>query len=255
MDKLCLNLAGCMSGARGNTKAKQLKGQKGTLFATVRKAKGSGLLRLNLKGVNLKNVEGWVGKSDPFFELSRKTDTAGGQSWDNVFRSEKIKNNLNPVWAPATVELSKLCAGDLDAPIKVSVFDYESKGGHVAMGSFESSVNGLVQGAQARHEFKLVQKGKNVGSIVVAQASVCGATEDISERDISERMAATSVAAAPGPVADDYSFVDYVSGGCELNVMVAIDFTGSNGDPRKPGTLHYLHRGEPEVRNDYEKVC
>jgi len=30
-------------------------------------------------------------------------------------------------------------------------------------------------------------------------------------------------------------FVDYVSGGCELNVMVAIDFTGSNGDPRTPG--------------------
>jgi len=42
-----------------------------------------------------------------------------------------------------------------------------------------------------------------------------------------------------------------VSGGCELNVVVAIDFTGSNGDPRQPGTLHYLHAGG---RNDYEKA-
>ena len=32
-------------------------------------------------------------------------------------------------------------------------------------------------------------------------------------------------------------FLDYIAGGCELNVAVAIDFTGSNGDPRQPGKL------------------
>ena len=36
----------------------------------------------------------------------------------------------------------------------------------------------------------------------------------------------------------------------ELNVVIAIDFTGSNGDPRQPGTLHYLGGG----RNDYQKA-
>ncbi|KAL7568730.1 hypothetical protein ACA910_021723 [Epithemia clementina (nom. ined.)] len=233
-------------GARGNTKAKQLKSQ-GTLFATVRKARGSGLLRMNLRGAQLKNVEGWVGKSDPFFELSRKTDTAGGQTWDNVFRSETVKNNLNPVWQPATVELSKLCGGDMDALIKISVFDYESKGGHVAMGSFETTVNALVEGAKGKREFPLTLKGKSVGSIFVDKASVSGVTGDLSER-----MAAAAVTDAP--TTGDYNFVDYVSGGCELKVIVAIDFTGSNGDPNKPGTLHYLHRGEPNIRNDYEKA-
>jgi len=44
----------------------------------------------------------------------------------------------------------------------------------------------------------------------------------------------------------------YVSGGMELNVVVAIDFTGSNGDPRKPGTLHYVFGNGG--RNDYEKA-
>ncbi|KAL7568731.1 hypothetical protein ACA910_021724 [Epithemia clementina (nom. ined.)] len=233
-------------GARGNTKAKQLK-TKGTLFATVRKAKGSGLLRIKMRGIKLKNVEGWVGKSDPFFELSRKTDTAGGLTWDNVFRSETVKNNLNPDWQPATIELSKLCGGDLDAPIKISVFDYESKGGHVTMGSFETTVNGLIQGSQTKHEFPLTQKGKNVGSILVVQASVSGVSQDISEP-----MSKTAIVEQPNT--GDYNFVDYVSGGCELNVMIAIDFTGSNGDPRIPGTLHYLHREEPMVRNDYEKA-
>ena len=38
---------------------------------------------------------------------------------------------------------------------------------------------------------------------------------------------------------ETYSFLEYIMGGCEVNFTVAIDFTGSNGDPRKPGTLHY----------------
>ena len=47
-------------------------------------------------------------------------------------------------------------------------------------------------------------------------------------------------------------FVEYLTGGMELQMMVAIDFTGSNGDPRKPGTLHYIHRDGS--LNDYEKA-
>jgi hypothetical protein len=51
------------------------------VFATVRKCQGSGLLRLQMKGVKLKNVEGFFSKSDPFFELAKKIDAAGGQTW------------------------------------------------------------------------------------------------------------------------------------------------------------------------------
>lgn len=64
----------------------------------VRKAQGAGLLRLTLKGNKLKNVEGMFSKSDPFFEISRKVNAAGALTWDNVLRSEVIKNNLNPEW-------------------------------------------------------------------------------------------------------------------------------------------------------------
>lgn len=61
---------------------------------------------------------------------------------------------------------------------------------------------------------------------------------------------------APPTVATESSgkptFIDYISGGTEINLSVAIDFTGSNGDPRKPGTLHYMHRDGQ--LNDYEKA-
>ena len=67
-------------GARGNTQAKKLK-KGGNLYATVRKSEGSGMLRLKVKAHALKNTEGMFSKSDPFYELSRKVSSDGGQTW------------------------------------------------------------------------------------------------------------------------------------------------------------------------------
>ncbi|KAL3909346.1 MAG: hypothetical protein SGILL_008122 [Bacillariaceae sp.] len=47
-------------------------------------------------------------------------------------------------------------------------------------------------------------------------------------------------------------FTDYLAGGLEISLSIAIDFTGSNGDPRVPGTLHHISRDGQ--LNDYEKV-
>jgi hypothetical protein len=184
-----------------------------------------------------------------------------------------VKNNLNPAWGDATVELGTLCDGDFDKPIQIVVFDYESNGKHVIMGQFETSVNGLINSATGGSDdmskaIKLRYKGKESGTIMVLKAEVAG-VEDVTTKmagaSIDSRVAAPApsapvyTAAAPLAVTAAYttsagqpSFVDYISGGCELQVFVAIDFTGSNGDPRKPGTLHYIH---PDgSKNDYEKA-
>eukprot|EP01029_Cantina_marsupialis_P003193 TRINITY_DN1303_c0_g3_i1.p1 TRINITY_DN1303_c0_g3~~TRINITY_DN1303_c0_g3_i1.p1 ORF type:complete len:339 (+),score=115.67 TRINITY_DN1303_c0_g3_i1:192-1208(+) len=46
--------------------------------------------------------------------------------------------------------------------------------------------------------------------------------------------------AAPAKMITTPSFLDYISGGCELNLTVAVDFTGSNGNPKSPSSLHYI---------------
>ncbi|GFZ03958.1 calcium-dependent phospholipid-binding Copine family protein [Actinidia rufa] len=49
-----------------------------------------------------------------------------------------------------------------------------------------------------------------------------------------------------------HTFLDYLSNGCELNFMVAIDFTASNGNPRLPDSLHYI---DPSGRpNAYQRA-
>lgn len=240
---------GAILGARGNVKAKRVKSG-GTLFAQIRPSTGSGLLRLKLKGHKLKNVEGVFSKSDPFFELSRQVNSAGSLTWDNVFRSEPVHNDLTPDWDLATIELSTLCGGDLDVPIQVAVYDHESSGKHTAMGRFETSVNGLVEASKSGTQLNLKQNGKQVGALTVVSAQVAG-TEGLEEKMAAATIASAPAASAPAPP-KKATFLDYVSGGCQLNVVVAIDFTGSNGDPRKQGTLHYL---SPDgAKNDYEKA-
>ena len=43
-----------------------------------------------------------------------------------------------------------------------------------------------------------------------------------------------------------YSFLDFIFGGCEIGLSIAIDFTLSNGDPNHPDSLHTknLNRNE-----------
>ena len=36
------------------------------------------------------------------------------------------------------------------------------------------------------------------------------------------------------------NFMEYIFGGCSINLHVAIDFTGSNGPPSHPQSLHSL---------------
>ena len=50
-------------------------------------------------------------------------------------------------------------------------------------------------------------------------------------------------------ITEDVTFLDYIMGGCEISLMIAIDFTASNGPPESPGTLHFADRINP---NEYE---
>merc|ERR1712228_220980 len=49
-----------------------------------------------------------------------------------------------------------------------------------------------------------------------------------------------------------HSFTSFLSGGLEIQMMVAIDFTGSNGDPRDSKSLHFM--GAPLYESAYMKV-
>ena len=49
------------------------------------------------------------------------------------------------------------------------------------------------------------------------------------------------------------AFLDYLLGGLNVRLAIAIDFTASNGDPQFPDSLHYLDP-KGRVQNPYERA-
>ncbi|XP_056155079.1 copine-3-like isoform X2 [Lampris incognitus] len=163
--------------------------------------------------------------SDPFLEVYRQTE----YGWQLAHRTEVVKNNLNPIWRPIRIPLQGLCGGDMEKPIKVECYDYHVSGSHDLIGTFVTTLSQMQTATYtAPAEFECInrkkmqrKKGyKNSGVIFIRHCQVV----------------------------KEYTFLDYIIGGCQLNFTVAIDFTGSNGDPRYPQSLHYIN---PDGYNEY----
>uniref|UniRef100_A0A4W6CMU5 Copine I n=1 Tax=Lates calcarifer TaxID=8187 RepID=A0A4W6CMU5_LATCA len=133
--------------------------------------------------------------------------------------AEEIKDNR-------AIEL-ELEAKNLDK--KVDCSDHDSDGSHDLIGSFTTKVSELQKAAHGSpvqfdciHPEKQKKKKSYKNSGVVSVKNCKLATQ--------------------------YTFLDYVMGGCQINFTVGIDFTGSNGDPRSPNSLHYM---SPDGLNQY----
>lgn len=48
-----------------------------------------------------------------------------------------------------------------------------------------------------------------------------------------------------------FEFSDYLRGGLNISMITCIDFTGSNGDPKSPSSLHYMNPHQP---NEYQQA-
>jgi hypothetical protein len=109
---------------------------------------------------------------------------------------------------------------------RFEVFDWNKSGKHELIGSFSASLTDLFCREpvfqEVDHTLLSMKKKKPSGTLVLSGTRV----------------------RVP-------SFVDYIAGGCEISLIITVDFTGSNGDPRIPGTLHHIRPGS---MNEYESV-
>ncbi|XP_008948506.1 PREDICTED: copine-1-like [Merops nubicus] len=198
---------------------------KGTITISAEEVKDTRLVYLEIEAQNLDKKD-FLGKSDPFLEFYKQSDAG---TWQLVYRSEVIKNNLNPCWRKFSVPLQTFCGGDFNKNIKVQCADHDSDGSHDLIGTFETNLAQLQKaGDGCPVEFECVhpekkQKKNSYKNSGIIRIKSC-------------------------KIETEYSFLDYVMGGCQINFTVGIDFTGSNGDPRSPDSLHYI---SPDGVNEY----
>lgn len=165
------------------------------------------------------------GKSDPFFIVYKSMPN--GQ-WTVVYRSEVIKNDLNPTWKPMNVSVRELCNADYDRPLKVEVFDWDSDGSHDLIGIFTTDLKALSIALVEQKTFNVINPKKQQKKSSYKNSGV------LRVKQFNKETQAT--------------FLDYIQGGTAMNFSVAVDFTASNGDPNHPRSLHYRN---PQGENQY----
>lgn len=216
--------------------------RRGTLFVTATpfNAETARTFSICFRGEKLDKKD-LLGKSDPFFVISRKEEgVVDSHAWTQVYKSETIMNTLDPAWKAFTLTDTAICGGRAHVPLRIDVFDWDRFSPPELIGSATTTLEALMGLAADRGALDLInaKKQQKGGGLFSSKYTNSG------------RLFIDTCTPRPGP----FSLYDYLRGGLEVGVVVAIDFTGSNGDPRDWQSLHYLDRREPANLNPYQRV-
>jgi hypothetical protein len=193
------------------------------LLRTEEEQENKNKLRLHLAGVNLEDISGWFRKFKPFVYINRKLETGALQ---RVYKSEaSIGKNVQ--WAPFEISMQSLCNSDFDRPLTIEVWDYHSNGSHKFVASSDFSVN------------KITEEGVRSLQLVNAEK----------KKKKKSYSSSGSIQIKDMQIIRENSFIDFISGGCQINLIVAVDFTASNVNPMSPNSLHFLN---PNGYNQYQ---
>jgi len=156
----------------------------------------------------------WFGKSDPYMEIHRSTES---KQYILVHRTEFIKKTLDPDWKSFKLSLKSLTNGDDDRDLRFDIYDWNSNGSPDLIGSFHTNMRTIRLGPNS-YDCINKEKQKKKGAKYVNSGTVI--------------LNSVKIETVP-------TFLDFIQGGTEINFTVAVDFTGSNGNPNMPESLHY----------------
>ncbi|PRP81401.1 hypothetical protein PROFUN_11022 [Planoprotostelium fungivorum] len=156
-------------------------------------------VKMRFEGAGLDRKD-FLGKSDPYLLINRRQSDA--QLYTAVYRTEVIKNTLDPTWREFEMEVQNICNGNMARELNVQVFDWNRATQHEIIGSFKTTLNEMLNGGEyTLVNEKIQEKKKNYsgsGKIRVNAEMVLNS-----------------------------SFLEYIRGGCEFDLIVAIDYSAS----------------------------
>ncbi|KAG0070872.1 Copine-8 [Linnemannia elongata] len=212
---------GKIVGSRGRTLAGRLEhptrrsSNRGTVIITAEEqSQSKRLIKFNIEATKL-TKKGFFSSDPNSFFIIHRAGTNG--VFSPIYQSPVIKSKSNPLWPEFSMKEIQLCNGDPDRQLKIEVKKFKDNGRVTPVFTFQELLN-----TQMPQYFPL-----------------------------SPMPAGTNLMIRKMVVTEPPSFLDYLAGGIPLNLVVAIDFTQSNGDPRHPQSLHYRN---PSGENDYTRA-
>jgi hypothetical protein len=181
------------------------------------------LLSVQFSARNLPKVSGFFSTCDPFLTISRPLSDS--LALQRVWKNSPIKFTNHPLWPITGIPLQPLCNGDLDIPLRLELFDWNSNGQHVSIGFYETSLRHLL----TKSEWELP---------LTNSLSVDGAP----------LLLLTNLSLSRQP-----TFLQFLKGGCNITVSIGIDFTQANGEPSDPSSHHHWDSSHVTL-NSYERA-
>ncbi|KAG0327099.1 hypothetical protein BGZ99_008314 [Dissophora globulifera] len=176
-------------------------------------------LNFKIRGLDLTKKGLFKSRPTAFFVIQRANENG---TFSAVYRSHMIESEDDPEWKAFSIRESAICNGDRNRRLKIDVMNHKSLGVDTLIGSTaEFTVDEL-----SRYKFPR--------SIPIPPMT-----------------GTTSLIIQSFSITDEPTFLDFIAGGGEINLGVAIDFTASNGDPRKPTSLHFRN---PTGENEYTRA-
>ncbi|GMI37509.1 hypothetical protein TrCOL_g7525 [Triparma columacea] len=124
----------------GGVTGKRLR-RGGAVFATaeIQREGGDAEVAFEVSCLNLKNVAGFLGTSDPFFSIQREVVSSVNSppKWVTVYSSSPLQNTLNPNFEAVRMSGSMLHNNDPSRRVRFKVEDYVPKGPNKEMGETE----------------------------------------------------------------------------------------------------------------------
>ena len=210
---------GELVGAKNQTSIWDIKDKNhihGKLIVRCESVKTSNSIsKMQVSANNLQNVQSWCfgvfGTNNPFLSFYRSREEG---VWVKVHETEIIVGTNNPEFKQFEIKIQKLCNGDLYRPIKVECHSRVKNFKNIYIGEFEFNLYSMINKAPNERHYQLINP-KNKSKVGIIKFNIF---------EYIERP----------------SFLDYIRGGVQLNIVVAIDFTGSNGHPSSLDSLHSI---------------
>jgi hypothetical protein len=157
-----------------------------------------------------------------YFYIVAKKNPRDHHNYIPIMRSEIVKygNKINN-WALTKVPLSAISTGKNDKSsidhleLQVQLYLHSKEGSHKLLSTHETTIMGLIE-------------GKDIINF-----------KGFKDEEFYVKVSKCALITVP-------SFLDYINAGLDMNLVIGVDFTGSNGNPLSPGSLHYIHSSNNE---------
>jgi hypothetical protein len=169
-------------------------------------------------------------RKSPSTEAGQTPYAINRDNWTPVWRTEVAKKSRDVDFRPVSATMQQLCNADNDRELLFEVYDYHAHSKHDLIGACRTTFSAIRDGQRV---FQLV----NEDEMLKARAKKKTYTNSGMLELLSYKLSR------------EPSFMEYVLGGCEISLLVGIDFTSSNGPPSHPQSLHRQAAGE---MNEYE---